>query len=429
MADISWQISIGTVAAPTDFTDRCQGLQVVQQARFMRHRSGRAQITLENYDGALTPGGGGTYANTDWFEQGVFISAGTADVFHGLVDDFIVNDNGVYSTVTVFASDWFSVFGRSTVNYDVNVGTSVWYENLQAAIWEFTSGNVASSPQLPALGGAYGITPYDPFNLPASLDPDLATSTLEWGNDYTQVEAGRPLADVLRPGYLAAVPSAMWATTIDADGGNAVYHMGLIGDQLTRTDSGARNYQFRETPTSGQLPINLLTSGFNNDNMVNHIRATIQNTSGGSTSTATINRADQGQIDKYGKRSLTNDAAGFEYVAFNQPMSDTLDNLIARMSEITYEPEQLTVKASSTPTAGVFDDLLDVTDGFWQVCDIDYTPTGAASTTTASVIVGRTINATPRDTTIVLDLLPAANYQSFTLDSAVLGVLDQNRIG
>jgi hypothetical protein len=110
-------------------------------------------------------------------------------------------------------------------------------------------------------------------------------------------------------------------------------------------------------------------------------------------------------------------------------MSDTLENLVARMSEITYVPERVTVRASSTPTAGVFNDLLDVTDGFWQVCDIEYTPTGAASTTTGSVIVSRTINATPRDTTIVLDLLPAANYQSFTLNSDILGVLNQNRLG
>lgn len=424
MADISWQVKIGGVASPTDFSDRCQGLQVVQHARFMRHRSGRAQITLQNFDGALTPGGTGTYGSTDWFEQGVFISAGTAQVFHGLVDDFIVNDNGVYSTVTVMASDWFSVFGRATQNYDVNPGQSVWYENVQAAIWEFTSD---SSRQLPALGQTYGTTVYNPFT--STFDPDLATSTLDWGNDYTQVEAGRPLADILRPGYLAAVPSAMWATTIEADSGNAVYHMGLIGDQLTRTDSGARTYQFRETPTGGQLPINLLTSGFNNDNMVNHIRATIQNTSGGSTNTATINKANQTAIDKYGKRSLTNDGAGFKYTAFNRTMSDTLDNLVARMSEITYVPEQVTVRASSTPTVSVFNDLLDVTDGFWQVCDIEYTPTGAATTTTGSVIVGRTINATPRDTTIVLDLLPAVNYQSFTLNSTVLGVLNQNRLG
>jgi hypothetical protein len=424
MADISWSIKIGGVASPTDFSDRCQGLQVVQRADFMRHRSGRAQITLQNYDGALTPDGGGTYSSTDWFEQGVFISAGTAQVFHGIVDDFIVNDNGVYSTVTVMASDWFSVFGRATQNYLVNPGQSVWYENVQAAIWEFTSD---SSRQLPALGQAYGTTVYNPYTL--TFDTDLATSTLDWGNDYTQIEAGRPLADILRPGYLAAVPSAMWATTIEADSGNAVYHMGLIGDQLTRSDSGARTYQFRETPASGQLPINLLTSGFNNDNMVNHIRATIQNTSGGSISGATINRANQTAIDKYGKRSLTNDAAGFKYVAFNRTMSDTLENLVARMSEITYVPERVTVRASSTPTAGVFNDLLDVTDGFWQVCDIEYTPTGAASTTTGSVIVSRTINATPRDTTIVLDLLPAANYQSFTLNSDILGVLNQNRLG
>ena len=426
MADISWSIKIGGVASPTDFSDRCQGLQVVQHARFMRHRSGRAQITLQNFDGALTPGGTGTYGSTDWFEQGVFIKAGYYEVFHGIVDDFIVNDNGVYSTVTIMASDWFSVFGRATVNYLVNPGTSAkWYETLQIACTEFV---YVGGQQLPKMGQTNARPQFD-GTVFGTLETPLAASTLDWGNDYTQVEAGRPFADVLRPGYLAAVPSAMFATTIEADGSDAVYHMGLIGDQLTRTDSDARSYQFRETPTGGQLPINSLTSGFNNDNMVNHIRATIQNTSGGSTNTATINKANQSAIDKYGKRSLTNDAAGFKYTAFNRTMSDTLDNLIARMSEINYVPEQLTVRASSTPTAGVFESLCGIVEGMWQVCDIEYTPTGAATTTTGSVIVGRTINATPRDTTIVLDLLPAANYQSFTLDSTVLGVLNQNRLG
>jgi len=45
------------------------------------------------------------------------------------------------------------------------------------------------------------------------------------------------------------------------------------------------------------------------------------------------------------------------------------------------------------------------------------------------VISGRTIKATPGNTTITLDLLPAQDYQSFVLDSSTLGVLDTNRLG
>jgi hypothetical protein len=41
---------------------------------------------------------------------------------------------------------------------------------------------------------------------------------------------------------------------------------------------------------------------------------------------------------------------------------------------------------------------------------------------------GRTINATPSDTTITVEFVPAANYQYFTLNSDVLGLLDQKQV-
>jgi len=45
------------------------------------------------------------------------------------------------------------------------------------------------------------------------------------------------------------------------------------------------------------------------------------------------------------------------------------------------------------------------------------------------LIYSRQIRATASGTSIVLDLLSADDYQSFTLDSTVLGVLDENRLG
>ena len=45
------------------------------------------------------------------------------------------------------------------------------------------------------------------------------------------------------------------------------------------------------------------------------------------------------------------------------------------------------------------------------------------------VMIGRRMFVTPGDTTVMVDLLPAANFQSFRLDDTALGVLDQNRLG
>ena len=59
----------------------------------------------------------------------------------------------------------------------------------------------------------------------------------------------------------------------------------------------------------------------------------------------------------------------------------------------------------------------------WHPVQITYTPTGGSQTTADCVISGRTINATPKQTTIILDLLPAVDYQSFRLDSPIIGVL------
>jgi hypothetical protein len=444
MANVSWAIKIGSVASPTDFTSVCAGIHIKQHAPFMGHKSGRAQITLNNFDGDLTPGAGGTYSGTDWFEQAVFISATsgtfTAQVFHGIIDDFVVNDNGTYSTVTIKASDWFSLFGRSVSEYDIKMIHDEWYKNLQTTCAEYVTGT--SGLDLPALGEARGRLEYDSQSFTTrTYDPDLAGSNLEW---EVSTVAGTSFADYLKPGYLAAVPSAQDSVTF---GGTAVYHMGLIGDELTRSDSAATTFWFADATATGTgiFPINEMKLGFNNDNLVNHIRATVTWTSGGSratvtwtsggsTNTSTINKGNQTSVDKYGKRSLLNSAAGFYQGNTSGAMSDTLANLVSRMNEVTYQPEQITVKLSSvvadTPTPKVLVGyLLDVLRGMWQACKIQYTPTGGTLTTTASVIVGRTISATPQDTTITLDLLPAVNYQSFTLNSDIMGVLNQNRLG
>ena len=73
--------------------------------------------------------------------------------------------------------------------------------------------------------------------------------------------------------------------------------------------------------------------------------------------------------------------------------------------------------------------LLDVTVGWWNTGSVTYTPTGGSSRTDQVVIAGRTIDATPADTTVTLKLRPQAIYLAFILDDTERGVLDLNKLG
>ncbi len=75
-------------------------------------------------------------------------------------------------------------------------------------------------------------------------------------------------------------------------------------------------------------------------------------------------------------------------------------------------------------------DFLDVATGLWSVAAVTFTPKGASSPKTYNcVIAGRQIFATPNSTTISLELLPAAENQSITLDKTNVGILGENRLG
>ena len=113
----AWQIEIGSVASPTDFSSRVLSMSIDQSVDVNVVGRGSCSITLLNKDGALTPNGGGTYSTTDWFAQGVFVSSLTnigagntkTAVFHGIIVDFDLVDDGVFSTVTITAQDGLTI--------------------------------------------------------------------------------------------------------------------------------------------------------------------------------------------------------------------------------------------------------------------------------------------------------------------------------
>lgn len=428
---LDWEVLIGGLDTNTDFTDRVAGLQITQPLGFMTTASHKCVITLNNFDGALTPGAGGTYSSVAWFEQAVFISCtinstDTAQVFHGIIDDFDIQDDGISSTITLTASDWLSIGARGfrTTSFTNTTNTYDWTEWASRIIDSFTLQNVPSgTTSLPKLDQNRGL-----FSGFLGTVDYYAASTIQTG---FKGEAGDSLADVLIQRHQAGVPSVIWPTTIDkwtiSGTGYARYRVGLVGDTLSRVDADAQTFVFVEgTPSAGELPITAIDRGFIVDDLINQASITSIYTTNTSTAVASSSTSTSGIKSIWANDSTIKTDAEAQSMA---------DNVVARFSNIHFQARRLTVDSAalSATDSGSSDELaalLDVRYGLWQACTVEYTPTGAASATTDNcVIAGRRISAVPGRTTIELELKPAADYQSFVLDSDVLGVLDQNRLG
>lgn len=420
-------VEIGGVESPTDFTSRVLGFSVKQSARPQRINSNTAIITLDNNDGALTPNAGGTYDSVDWFAQGVFISTtvngGTAQhIFYGLLDDFQLADNGTESTVTITALDWVAVAGRLPPG-DYS-GTSPFQG----------PGRAATDTLALAFGGtADGDLPY------------LDTGGTLYNRELVADDNGnvRVSVNMTNDQYVSdTIVSEIMPTDLCAMYGGRIYYSGAgfdsavyqpitIGNKLTReaTTSAADTYnEFTftgSTPGSGELPLGDVVTGYNTDELVNVVNSTRD---GGTTQTASNTTS----VSTYGSRtySTTGNAADTDSDALNGAT-----NMVNRLSASRFTAQKLyfdSAHLANTPagSATQLETLLYNNTALWQPATISYTPAGAASQITETVLIyGRQVRAVPGRTSFVLDVLPAADYQSFKLDSSVIGVLDQNRLG
>lgn len=413
---LEWKIQIGTTADPINFTDRCEGIIIQQRCDVSRILTHSASVTLNNDDGALTPNAGGTYQSEDWFAHAVFISVSVngnpnVPVFHGLLDTFDLFDDGTSSTVTITAVDAITVAGRSK---QVSVISRTSNQRLAFASELIALTSDPGETRLPALGQLFT----DAFFI---NDGGIGRSvSYSWSNQYA--------ADFVFNQLGTSDLLVAWATRITGTGAvnYATYEYVLIGSELTRTGATAHTFAFTETAGSTtDIPVRSIETRFNIERLVNDATMTIV---GGTAQRFT----DQTSTELYGQRSIE----------YSQLVSATdadalalATNIVNRQSNIVFAPFQIALDAATfagNPDAleDEIELLLDVRYGIWQTCTLEYTPTGAASQQTAElVLTGRTITAVPGRTSLVLDVLPAADYQSLVLDSSTLGVLDQNRLG
>lgn len=430
--EVTYTIEIGTISSKTDFTDRVAGFSLSQPLAIMAPSSHKATITLLNYDGALTPsegGGDGTYADVDWFSQAIFIEAqvnsgNDAVLFHGLITDFDLFDDGTTSTVTLQAIDAVSFLGRAAI--DTSSST---YGFLTSLIAEATRSQnlLPVGSILPALGE----TGSDIRDIIVTGPPYYTEAELDGG----AINGDQTIADALTTQIMASGFSLLWATRIDEYFPNyATYHEISVGQSLTRQEetgalayATAQHFDLVETsPASGELAFVDLELGYNVENLRNYAIVTSASTT--NTSTASNSTS----IAKYGSQSLTLTSV---LLGEDADVAQHAANITNRMGVTRFIPKTVTISTAAladnpSGSAAKLGHLLDSGGGLWQTVSVTYTPTGAASSvTTQCIISGRKIKATPADTKLVLELLPAADYQSFVLDSDVLGVLDQNRLG
>ena len=430
--DATWQIEIGTKGAMTDYTSRVAGMNVKQRLGRARLGTGNAVVTMLNNDGALTPNAGGTYSSVDWFSQLVRInctvtdgvSSETANVFSGIVKDFELSDDGRNSMVQLKMIDMAGILGQ-TETY-----TSLGYDTvggIGGAITRVLRGDGATIPAVPTptFGGTN--SEYQPFTITAGSSYSFRVN-----------HDGTPAAQQINDQILPSGPGFAWSTTtiFDTEGAftDPSLYMLVVDYTLNRTlaDSGtlkraARPQTFTANPTGTELPINRLTTGWNHDEVRN--QATVDGTYFGHTSQTTSNTA---SMNKYGVQSVTVNESG---VTTDDEALEVANRWATLFDAPVYAATALTVKLSSiidkcdNAAWQSLANLLDIQSGLWNTAAVEYTPTGSATQVTDGCLMfGRTINATPSDTTITVEFVPAANYQYFTLNSDVLGVLDQNRL-
>jgi hypothetical protein len=379
----------------------------------------KGSMLIKNFTGSFTPGGGGTYGNVDWFNQAVLINGTTTvggvptsfRLFHGIVDTFALDDNGINSYVTISFIDALTAGGRSATVNTSGVGIAVsaastveiFYENLSPA-------NPAQMPTLGGTSSGYTVT------------TKLLTDDFLVRNSASGI--GNSLNSSIQLLITPVGPAMMIPTTITLTNPDFGYE--LVDYTMTRNAANRTTFLFKDKTISGtQLPIGDLVTGYDEDQLTNYV--TFANADG-SFSFTNFNET---STTKYGQRfrSYTQTAPNT-----TTQMNNTISSWTNRFGEITFAPEELTLSSKMVQSAAAdaaepfWNKILDIETAMWQPVQLTYTPTGCAQQTKMSVIASRRISATPSDCQVTLGLLPAYQYQSFILNDTYLGILDSSRV-
>lgn len=417
--------------------DRMRGFKIDKQLTPSEITTFTCEITLDNDDGAFTPGGGGTYSNLDWFNS--FISITRAQVndftaptsifswYFGVVDNLEIIDDGVTSTIELSCVDLLTVAARTPALGSISVsGTdeqNVKIYDLLGTVINGYYGGTAALPEAPGFGPIYRI----------SVSKDSPDTNLR--QDGADVDTTGNSIDALTESILPSQYCVLWPYQVaDAQSPYSgtwfyLYYVGKSGYRKPISGSSVLKdvYDFVEgSPASGEIPITSIDLGYRLDRIINSVEATNVSTS------TELEAYNTDSIKSYGARTMTLQTMIAETDAAAQ---NSINNWANRFATARYGVRSVTVDGAAVD----FVDDSTTLENFrysmsmgslWRRATVTYTPRGAASSVTEyCVISGTTIEATPGNIRCTYHLLPSADYQSLVLDSTSLGVLDQNRLG
>ena len=418
---LTWKIEFGDCTGLTDITSSVQSLSITANARLGGMGRSTAAVTIENFDGAFTPGGSGTYASTNWFSKALVITstsgANSGTSFVGIITNFDIRDvSAKESYVTITGVDWLSVAGRSITGISSSQTVSI-----PAAFTAIvTAGNgFQGLPYRQTMGAVpfelcgYTVAQDSTSGVNQQLTTNYAAvgSTFYLGDGINNIMLASGVATLFSTDYIRTTSKWTWAYTIQGPGNKT---QNLTTYSAVGTGSAL---------TSGQLPYVEIDNGFTLDTLINRATVGIQ------TVTDTTSQ------EAYGPRVIAYSTPGNADTAYN---STPATNWVTRYSTPRFIPTNITFTYSSLKSSAVDDGvamlqfmrLLWPQYAFWNQMSVAYKGAGQSSAVNYQTVgVEMTINATPSDTSISMQLLSAVDNLAFILDSTTMGILDTNRLG
>ena len=398
-------------------------------------------LHLDNNENIYTPSAGGTHASLDWFSMILDIrciindgsTSTTANVAHMIINDIDFQDDGQQARVMLTLADFFSYAARDQVK---EIDITADYDTL----------DVVSQNILNGVGGITAV-PFPKF--------DAASDTVTAINKKNNVPAGSETApgfwgiidefdsgtakDHLNAQVLPSGPAIIYPTTASFAGSTWTLNAGYINRLMTKESVSStdhyRVFEFTADKTADKFPMQKVSTQYNLINTINQASVQAVYPVTGEPANVSNNTTSQ---DTLGVRSVTySKVITWSFGGATQANKAVIgDFWVNRFSDVTYTPQQLSVLLEAVDTQmdsssrQNYADFLSVATGLWSVAAVTFTPKGASSPKTYNcVIAGRQIFATPNSTTISVDLLPAAENQSITLDKTNVGILDENRLG
>jgi len=418
---LTWKIEFGDCTGLTDITTSVLSHSITANARLGGMGRSTAAVTIKNFDGAFTPGGSGTYGSTNWFTKALIITstsgANTGTSFVGIITNFDIQDvSAKESYVTISGLDWLSVAGRSTTaTYS---SQTVTIPGAFTAIIKGVNGFSGLPNRQTMAASPFALCDYTVANDSTNLVNSQLTdnyggigTAFYLGDGINNILLASGVCTLFSTGYIRATNLWTWAYTIQGPGNKTQ-------NNITYDAVGTGT-----APTSGQLPYVQIQNGFTVSTLIN------------SAKVGTYSNNDTDSQMAYGARSITFSSPGNADTAYNATPAAAW---VTRYSTPRFIPTAITFTYSGLKSSAVDDGvamlqfmrLLWPQYAFWNQMSVAYKGAGQSSAVNYQTIgVEMTINATPSDTSISMQLLSAVDNLAFILDSTIMGVLDTNRLG